>query len=177
MAGRVSRFYVAGYDVPKYEIMAHGKSLFEWSMLSLQNFLTVDTRVVFVCFEENKSSDFVLRQTKVLGLTDVYIRELKEIADGHATSAYLSRDHWNPDWPLLKYKIDTYVKPKVLQPQLIRSGSDGWVPCFQIPGEHWSFVKLGDDDWATDVAEKQRISDYASIRLYWFSRAGRYVEL
>ena len=46
-----------------------------------------------------------------------------------------------------------------------------------MPGEHWSFVKLGDDGWAVDLAEKQRISDYASIGLYWFSRAGRYVEL
>jgi len=176
MAGRGSRFYGAGYKVPKYEIMAHERSLFEWSMLSLKNFLTPDSRGIFVCLEENKS-DFVLHQTKALGLTDVHIIEVKELTDGQATSAYLSRELWNPEWPLLIYNIDTYVKPHALKPGDIRPGSDGWVPCFQVPGEHWSFVKLSDDGWAIDLAEKQRISDYASIGLYWFSRAGRYVEL
>ena len=177
MAGRGSRFYDAGYKVPKYEIIAHERSLFEWSMLSLKNFLKSDSRVIFVCLEENNSSEFVLRQTKVLGLSDVHIIELKELTDGQATSTYLSRELWNPEWPLLIYNVDTYVKPEALRPGDIRPGSDGWVPCFQVPGNHWSFVKLGDDGWAVDLAEKQRISDFASIGLYWFSRAGRYVEL
>lgn len=177
MAGRGSRFYEAGYKVPKYEITAHDRSLFEWSMLSLKNFLTENTRVIFICLEENKSSDFVLRQAKLLGLTDVHFVELKEVTDGQATTAYLSQELWNPEWPLLIYNIDTYVKPHALQPRDIRPGSDGWVPCFQVPGEHWSFVKLGNDGWAVDLAEKQRISSNASIGLYWFSHAGRYVKL
>ena len=177
MAGRGSRFYEAGYAVPKYEIMAHDRTLFEWSMLSLKNFLTSDSRVIFVCLEENKSSEFVLNQTKALGLTDVHIIELKELTDGQATSAYLSRELWTPERPLLIYNIDTYVKPHAIKPGDIRPGSDGWVPCFQVPGDHWSFVKLGDDGWAVGLAEKQRISDHASIGLYWFSRADRYVEL
>ena len=177
MAGRGSRFYDAGYKVPKYEIMAHERNLFNWSMCSLKNFLTPNSRNIFVCLDENNSSDFVLRQTQALGLNDVHIVELKELTDGQATSAYLSRELWNPEWPLLIYNIDTYIKPHALNPVDIRSGSDGWVPCFQVPGEHWSFVKMGDDGWAVDLAEKKRISDYASIGLYWFNHAGRYVEL
>lgn len=177
MAGRGSRFYEAGYKVPKYEIIAHDRSLFEWSMISLKNFMTQDSRIIFVCLEENKSSDFVRRHTEDLELTDVHIIDLKDLTDGQATSAYLSRELWHPDWPLLIYNIDTYVKPQMLQPRDIRPGSDGWVPCFKAPGDHWSFVKLGDDGWAIDLAEKQRISDYASIGLYWFRSGARYVEL
>ncbi|RBL65201.1 hypothetical protein C3E98_044345, partial [Pseudomonas sp. MWU13-2625] len=64
MAGRGSRFYEAGYTVPKYEIQAHGKSLFDWSMLSLKNFLASDSRVIFVCLEENKSAEYVLTQSR-----------------------------------------------------------------------------------------------------------------
>lgn len=174
MAGRGSRFYEAGYTVPKYEIMAHGRSLFDWSMLSLRNFLTADARVIFVCLEENKSSSYVLQQSKALGLQDVHIVELSQVADGQATSAYLSRELWRPTEPLLIYNIDTYVNPMALKPEDIRVGSDGWVPCFTVPGDHWSFVKLGDDGWAVDLAEKQRISNFASIGLYWFLRAERY---
>jgi len=177
MAGRGSRFYDAGYKVPKYEIVAHERSLFEWSMASLKNFLTQDSRVIFVCLEENQSSGFVLEKCGVLGLKDVHIVELDEVTDGQATSAYLSREKWNLEWPLLVYNIDTYVKPHALQPEGIQKDSDGWVPCFQVPGDHWSFVKLGEDGWAIDLAEKQRISDYASIGLYWFRSADRYLAL
>lgn len=176
MAGRGSRFYEAGYKVPKYEIMAHGKSLFEWSMLSLKNFLTPDSRVIFVCLAENASTAYIQQQSEQLGLRDVHIVEVDELTDGQATSAYVSRALWHPDQPLLVYNIDTYVEPDALQPQDIRPGSDGWVPCFQVPGTHWSFVKLDNDDWAIDLAEKQRISEFATIGLYWFARADDYVQ-
>jgi len=177
MAGRGSRFYDAGYTVPKYEIMAHGRSLFDWSMLSLKNFLAADSRVIFVCLKENNSSAYVRQRATALGISDVHIVEVEQITDGQATSAYVSRELWKPEWPLLVYNIDTYVKPEALKPADIRAGSDGWVPCFQVPGDHWSFVKLGDDGWAVDLAEKQRISNYASIGLYWFNEAQRYTRL
>lgn len=175
MAGRGSRFYEAGYTVPKYEIMAHGHSLFHWSMLSLNNFINPASRLIFVCLAENHSADYVSAQCNGLGLKDVHIVELPQLTDGQATSAYMSRDLWQPSAPLLIYNIDTYVNPSALQPAQIRRGSDGWIPCFRTTGDHWSFVKLGEDGWATNVTEKQRISDYSSIGLYWFSRASEYV--
>ena len=176
MAGRGSRFYEAGYTLPKYEIMAHGHNLFYWSMLSLKNLLSPGSRLVFVCLAENHSSDFVREQCTSMGLKDVHIVELAEITDGQATSAYVSRDLWLVGAPLLIYNIDTYVDPLVLQPAQIRPGSDGWVPCFRVSGDHWSFVKLGEDGWATDITEKKRISDYASIGLYWFAHASAFIE-
>ncbi len=176
MAGKGSRFYEAGYTRPKYEIMAHGRSLFDWSMLSLKNFLSSEARVIFVCLKDNHSSEYILQRCQALSLKDIYIHELNEVSDGQASSAYLSRRYWNPSAPLLIYNIDTYVNPNILSFNCIRAGSDGWVPCIQAPGEHWSFVKIDGDGWAIDLAEKQRISDFASIGLYWFLRADRYVE-
>lgn len=38
MAGLGSRFRKAGYKVPKYQIEAHGRTLFDWSMESLKGF-------------------------------------------------------------------------------------------------------------------------------------------
>jgi hypothetical protein len=43
-----------------------------------------------------------------------------------------------------------------------------------MPGDHWSFVRLGEDGWAVDVVEKKRISNFASIGLYWFAAARLY---
>lgn len=176
MAGRGSRFYDAGYTVPKYEIVAHGRTLFEWSMDSLRNFLSSESRVIFVCLAENQSADFVRSQCLHLGIPDAHIIELPGMTDGQATSAYLSKHLWKNEAPLLIYNIDTYVNPRVLQPRDIRPGSDGWVPCFRAAGDHWSFVKLGNSGWAVDLAEKRRISDFATIGLYWFARAADYVK-
>jgi len=176
MAGTGLRFRQAGYTKPKYEITAHGRSLFDWSMLSLENFLSSQSRAIFVCLAENNSAGYVHARSRELGLNDIHVIELEHLTDGQATSAYLSKHLWWQSEPLLIYNVDTFVMPRALKPSDIRPGSDGWIPCFQAPGEHWSFVKLGSDGWAQDVAEKERISEYASIGLYWFSRASDFVE-
>lgn len=176
MAGRGSRFYDAGYTVPKYAIEAHSHSLFYWSMKSLQHFIGPATRCVFVCLKENDSSAFVLEQCKALCIDDAHIVEIDELTDGQATSAYVARHLWQSDAPLLVYNIDTYVRPQALKPDDIKSESDAWIPCFQVPGDHWSFAKLDDSGWVCDVAEKTRISNYASIGLYWFAKAQGYVD-
>ena len=54
---------------------------------------------------------------------------------------------------------------------------DGFIPCFQAEGTHWSFVKIDDSGKAIEVREKERISDYCSIGAYYFKSAGLYSEL
>lgn len=176
MAGRGRRFAEAGYKAPKYEIPARGRSLFEWSMASLANFLTQQSRVVFVCLSENNAGDFLRKILPGLSISDARIRELDAVTDGQATSAYRSRDLWRLDAPLLIYNIDTYIDPHRLSPSLIRAGSDGWMPCASLSGSHWSFVALGAGGWAVEVAEKKRISSYASLGLYWFAKARDFLE-
>lgn len=171
MAGLGSRFRAAGYAVPKYEIEAKGKTLFDWSLTSLANFIGADTRVVFVCLAENQSKPFVTRRCNELGIEDFHVVEIPALTDGQATSAYISRAAWLGDSSLMIYNIDTYVEPSSLRPEMIASDADGWIPCVKVPGDHWSFVRLNDLGYADLVTEKKRISDLASIGLYWFRRA------
>ena len=175
MAGRGRRFVEAGYGIPKYEIEVRGRCLFDWALSSLANFLTKGCRVIFVCLKENCSGAFLHDRLREMHLSDIRICELAEVTDGQATSAYQSRDLWFLDGPLLIYNIDTRIAPASLKPSFIRPRSDGWMPCARMAGDHWSFVALGEDGWAVEVAEKKRISEYASLGLYWFARAGEYV--
>lgn len=48
---------------------------------------------------------------------------------------------------------------------------DGFIPYFKAEGNHWSFVKLDTHGNAIEVREKTRISDYCTIRTYYFRTA------
>ena len=58
MAGLGSRFRKAGYNVPKYMIEVHGKTLFEWSMESLEGYYDKDNEYIFIVRKEDESKAF-----------------------------------------------------------------------------------------------------------------------
>jgi len=176
MAGKGSRFLSAGYNSPKYELLAHDKTLFEWSISSIKNFINKDTRLVFVCLKENSSVDFIREKMKDYIFLEMQIIELDNITDGQASSAFSSHLFWDMESPLIIFNIDTHINPVFLKPENIPSGSDGWIPCFNGSGSHWSFVQLDINGWAVNVIEKMRISNYASVGLYWFLEARDFFE-
>lgn len=176
MAGLGSRFRKAGYTVPKYMIEVNGKNLFQWSMLSLEDFnKQEDVKYIFVVRKEDDSKKFILDETKKMGLTDINVIELDELTDGQATSALLAEKYWDENEEMIVYNIDTYVEPNVMKYEEIKG--DGFIPCFNAPGEHWSFVKLDENGNAVEVREKQRISDNCTIGLYYFKTCKLYKEL
>ena len=175
MAGSGSRFIKAGFSEPKYMIRAHNKTLFYWSLKSLKNFISDNTRLIFITLKENNARKFIESECLNLGLENIYIYELDHVTDGQATSAYNSSSLWQAEKPLLIYNIDTYINPRSLKISDIPPNSDGWIPCFKAKGDHWSFVNLNQYGWAQSVSEKERISEFASIGLYWFKKADEFL--
>ena len=176
MAGLGSRFKKAGYTVPKYMIEVKGKNLFQWSMMSLEDFNKLENvKYIFVVRKEDNSRDFIIEEAKKMQITDVEVIELDELTDGQATTAMLAQQYWNEDEEMIVYNIDTYVEPNVMKYSDIKG--DGFIPCFNAPGEHWSFVKLDENQNAVEVREKQRISDNCTIGLYYFKSCKLYQEL
>lgn len=176
MAGLGSRFKKAGYTEPKYMIKVKGKNLFQWSMLSLKNFNEQDNvKYIFIVRKEDNSKEFIVEEMKKMGVRDINVIEIDELTDGQATSALIASKCWNEDEEMIVYNIDTYVEPDVIQYSSIKG--DGFIPCFNAPGDHWSFVKLNQDGNAIEVREKQRISDNCTIGLYYFKSCKLYKEL
>lgn len=175
MAGLGKRFRDAGYNVPKYMIEAHGKSLFEWSMESLKAFRRSDDIYSFIVRKEDNAGDFIRNKCAEMGIAASRVIELDYQTDGQATTAMLAGDYWNKEAELLIYNIDTYVEAYEMTPEEIKG--DGFIPCFNAPGEHWSFVKLSDDGKAIEVREKQKISDNCTLGAYYFKSCGLYEQL
>lgn len=164
MAGLGSRFAAAGYTVPKYMIEAKGSTLFAWSMISLKGYMPA--RCVFVVRREDHARDFIINQCIALGIDDVEIVEIDGLTNGQATTALLAIDHCQANAPIAIFNIDTHISPGSMQPP--GGNVDGHIPCFLAPGTHWSFVRLGEDGLALEVREKHRISELATVGLYWF---------
>lgn len=175
MAGRGTRFRQAGYDVPKYMIEAQGRTLFEWSMISLAGYRSKNDRAIFIVREEDEAAEFIRRMCKKLDFKDCRVIEIGVATDGQATTALLAADCWEQEKPLLIYNIDTFVKPGAMRQEDLKG--DGFIPCFLGKGDHWSFVKLDASGRAVEVREKERISDYCTLGAYYFKTAALYEEL
>ncbi|MCP4021080.1 MAG: hypothetical protein GY729_04500 [Desulfobacteraceae bacterium] len=168
MAGKGTRFKNAGYLKPKFQIEVCGQTLFSWAMKSLDNLIQSGSFVYFICRKEDAASDFIHTKCKKLGVNDYFLLELNQTTDGQATTALLAKKMiQDSSIPIAIYNIDTYVEADYLRPKDIKG--DGWIPCFPGPGSHWSFAKTNADGKVVKVREKQRISEHATIGLYWFS--------
>lgn len=175
MAGLGSRFRKAGYQVPKYMIEAHGKTLFEWSMESLTGFYDETNDYIFIVRSEDESEDFIRSKCKELNINNVTVIGIDYLTDGQATTAMLGSKHWDKASALMIYNIDTYVEAGQMNASQV--AGDGFIPCFHADGDHWSFVKLDDEGKAIDVKEKVRISDNCTLGAYYFKSCKLYEDL
>lgn len=177
MGGLGSRFRKMGYNVPKYMIEAKGKTLFEWSMISLEGYAKDVNQYIFIAMkDENVDVEkFIFEQCKKMNLKEYHVIILDYLTDGQATTASLAEKYWKEENGLLIYNIDTYVEAGEMNSDELRG--DGFIPCFQAEGNHWSFVRLDDSGKVVEIKEKKRISNYCTLGAYYFKSCGLYKRL
>lgn len=175
MAGMGSRFTKAGFPMPKYEIEVLGRPLFDWSMLSLTAFRDAGWSFRFATRKEMAAVPYIIGRCAALGIAVDGVTELDHVTDGQATTALLLTEGVPRDVPFAVYNIDTFVTPGVMSPP-DPAECDGWIPCFRAPGDGWSFVRLDASQNVAEVREKLRISDLATLGLYWFSSVKLYID-
>jgi NDP-sugar pyrophosphorylase family protein len=177
MGGLGNRFRQAGYDVPKYMIKAKGKTLFEWSLISLEGFKCNVDRYIFIAMRDEKEDveRFIVSQCSSLGIDNYNIIVIDYLTDGQATTAMLAKKYWTENNGLLVYNIDTYIEPNAMNINQIKG--DGFIPCFFGEGDHWSFVRINNDGRAVEVKEKERILNHCTLGAYYFKSCRLYEKL
>lgn len=177
MGGLGSRFRKAGYTVPKYMIEAKGKTLFEWSMISLDGYKKDVNQYIFIAMKEEgiDMEGFIKEKCRELEIDNYHLILLDYLTDGQATTATLAEKHWNKEHALLIYNIDTYVEPGQMNSEELKG--DGFIPCFKAEGDHWSFVRLDEQERVVEIKEKQRISDHCTLGAYYFKTCDLYKKL
>ena len=177
MGGLGSRFRKAGYTVPKYMIEAKGKTLFEWSMISLDGYKNDVNQYIFIAMKEEgiDMEGLIKEKCQALEIDNYHLILLDYLTDGQATTATLAEKYWNKEHALLIYNIDTYVEPGQMNSEELKG--DGFIPCFKAEGDHWSFVRLDEQERVVEIKEKQRISDHCTLGAYYFKTCGLYKKL
>ncbi|MPS87688.1 MAG: capsular biosynthesis protein [Comamonas sp.] len=165
MAGLSSRFFKAGFQVPKYALQIDGRSMFEWAIGTFENYFESEF-FVFVIRQDDFSREFVVDAADRLGIKNYQIFCLKKETRGQAETAYISLKEYSEDFPVTIFNIDTirygYKKPAFI------NECDGYLEVFRGEGEHWSFVEPGPENSVIRTTEKERISDLCSDGLYYF---------
>lgn len=172
MAGLGSRFKEQGYLPPKFRIVARGRTLMDWSLLSLQAFFA--ERFIFACLEE-EDGDWIRSTAAALGIAEVVIAKRPAVSRGQAETAFDALAHAAPSEPLWIYNIDTCVRPNAMRPQDLGTAA-GCIPVFHCSEPNMSFVRYGAADDVVEIAEKKPISSWATVGLYGFSTAASFAE-
>lgn len=177
MGGLGSRFRKMGYNVPKYMIEAKGKTLFEWSLISLDGYKADVNQYVFIAMKDDNADveAFISNKCEELGINNYHVIVLDYLTDGQATTAMKAAQFWDRNNALLIYNIDTYVEAGEMNSAELKG--DGFIPCFQAEGDHWSFVRLDETGKVVEIKEKQRISNYCTLGAYYFKTCGLYEDL
>ncbi len=170
MAGRGSRFRNAGEQTPKPLIPIHGKPMVYWAMRSIEDIPY--SQLIFVALKAHEENYAVESLLKKLYGDDTVVILLDDVTEGQLCTVLAAEMYLDTQEDILIMSSDTFVK-STLGDDIVqkRSTCTGIISVANLPGDRWSFAKIDETGRVIEVAEKVRISDYASTGLYYFSNA------
>ena len=176
MAGLSSRFFKAGFDVPKYQLKVDNDYVFDLALKSFERYFDNELFVIVLrdCFD---AKTFVESRLRVLGVQQYIIKVLDFETQGQAETVLLGIEtpDISNDEPLFIFNIDTF-RYNFTKPDFLNNCA-GYLEVFRGEGEHWSFIEVDAQDNVIRTTEKQRISDLCSDGLYYFASKGLYISL
>jgi NDP-sugar pyrophosphorylase family protein len=175
MAGEGSRFAKEGYQFPKPLIDVNGKPMIQRVVENLD----FDAEYIFLVrkshlekYEGLKNSLFQITNLKTK------IIEVDGLTEGAACTALLAKEYINNDEDLLIANSDQIIEYEQNNFNMLKNltNVDSMVFCFNAVHPKWSFVKINSRGFATEVAEKNPISNIATCGIYWYRRGSDYVK-
>jgi len=173
MAGAGSRFANAGYTFPKPLIEVNGKPMIQ---VVVEN-LNIDAHYIFLVQKEHYEK-YNLKQLLNLIAPGCDIIQVDGLTEGAACTTLLARDLINTNEPLLMANSDQFVEwnSNECLYAFTADAIDGGIVSFKATHPKWSFAKTGDDGFVTEVAEKNPISDNATVGIYYWKKGSDYVK-
>lgn len=173
MAGAGSRFEKAGYTFPKPLIDVRGKPMIQWVVDNLN----VEAKYIFIV-QRRHFEKYNLKETLSNFCPNNEIVQIDGITEGAACTTLLAKQYIDRDEPLIIANSDQFVEWD--SDEFIYSCSasdlDANILTFNSTHPKWSYAKLNDLGFVTEVAEKKPISDLATVGIYYWRKGSDYVK-
>lgn len=172
MAGAGSRFEKAGYTFPKPLIDVKGKPMIQ---VVVEN-LNLDANYIFVVQKSHREKynldtllNLITPNCKIVGVDG--------LTEGAACTALLAKEFINNDNPLFFANSDQFVEwdSNEFMYKMNENKCDGGIVTFKATHPKWSFAKIDEKGYVTEVAEKKPISDIATVGYYYWSKGSDFV--
>jgi HAD superfamily hydrolase (TIGR01509 family) len=173
MAGAGSRFEKAGYTFPKPLIDVEGEPMIK---LVSEN-INMDANFIYIVQKSHREK-YNLDTLLNLISPGCKIVEVDGITEGAAVTTLLAKEHIDNDSPLVMANSDQFIDwdSNEFMYKMSETNADGGIVTFKATHPKWSFAKLDENGYVTEVAEKNPISDIATVGIYYWSKGSDYVK-
>ena len=173
MAGLGSRFTDKGYVFPKPLIEIKGKPMIQ---VVVEN-LNIDANYVFIVQKEHVEKYNVDKMLKLIR-PEAKIVILDSITEGAASTTLMAKEFINNENPLLIANSDQFIKwnPREVMYKFMSTDIDGGILTFKATHPKWSYAKINNSGFVTEVAEKNPISDNATVGVYYWKKGKDYID-
>lgn len=173
MAGNGSRFAQAGYTFPKPLIEVHGKPMIQ---VVVEN-LAVEANHIFVVQKLHREK-YNLDSMLSLICPGCKIVEVDSVTEGAACTVLLAKELIDNDEPLVIANSDQFIEWNSLEffYKMNEQNLDAGIVSFKATHPKWSYARVDDNGFVTEVAEKNPISDIATVGVYYWKQGKDFVK-
>jgi HAD superfamily hydrolase (TIGR01509 family) len=172
MAGAGSRFEKAGYTFPKPLIDVKNKPMIQ---VVVEN-LNIKANYIYIVQKSHRDK-YNLDTLLNLITPNCKIIEVDGLTEGAACTALLAKNFINNDSPLFFANSDQFVEwdSNEFMYKMNETNTDGGIVTFEATHPKWSFVKLDKNKLVMEVAEKNPISNIATVGYYFWKHGKDFV--
>lgn len=173
MAGAGSRFSAVGYTFPKPLIEVRGKPMIQ---VVVEN-LNIEANYIFLV-QKDHYEKYNLKYLLNLIAPGCKIVQVDGLTEGAACTTLLAKEHIDNDAPLVMANSDQFVEWNSNECMYAFSADsiDGGILTFEATHPKWSYAKLDENGFVSEVAEKKVISNNATVGIYYWRHGSDYVK-
>ena len=173
MAGAGSRFEKAGYTFPKPLIDVKNKPMIQ---VVVEN-LNIKANYIYIVQKSHREK-YNLDTLLNLITPGCKVVEVDGLTEGAACTALMAKEFINSDQPLFFANSDQFVEwdSNEFMYKMNETEADGGIVTFEATHPKWSFAKIDKKGLVTEVAEKNPISNIATVGYYYWKRGSDFVK-
>ena len=172
MAGAGSRFETAGYTFPKPLIEVRGEPM----IAKVVKNLNLQGQYIFLV-QKTHYEKYNLQGLLTLIAPNCKIVQIDGLTEGAACTVLKAKEYINNNEPLIIANSDQYIKWNSFETisSFNHKDADGGILSFTSVHPKHSFAKVDSNGYVTEVAEKNPISNNATVGIYHWKQGSDFV--